>query len=458
MASISVLPPELLCLIFSYLDTLSLYEVSLTSKRFNSMSKDLLWKCCRGKTVYGAISYYALLRSILENPKLAHHVKKLHAYHDKLVFRCGTGDEAELKLFQDAIDTLDIPREAQKSHLKAAVMYNHGDPLIALLLCKLPNLQNFILQCGNSLRWTESILEYAAAGQLDVLKKLHTITVHYIYSDPLQSRLFRVLGLPSVKNFKAINACIKCNLETTLTPGLSSVENISLILSDMATNALQPLIQCSKALKSFVFTCGDSDDEEIPFNPYDAVQALRQHRSTLEELTIYMNNRWEIMDKNLPREKICIGNGLQDFEQLRALRCDMRCVWGFDYVADWREIASYVAEPDNDLTDLEVLLPRQTHITDALPRSIETLVIFDANEMIMPHLEGVRNVKAEQFPFLKEIIVFFNHLCTVRQFARKTRWELVIDGVKVTLNYINARYRAAEEHYVYETVGYDAQH
>ena len=459
MASLFCMPIELLIHIFSYLDLPSLYHVSLTSKQFNIVSRCLLWESCCERIINQTVSYRAFLRSILENPNLPHHVKKIRAYYGTSEPRgFQMPDEADLTLFQDAIDTLDIP-ETSKRGLKDSVQHDHGDPLVAMLLCILPNLQKLIVQCPHRSDWTEDIIEHAACGDLDVLKSLHTVIIHHNYGDqfePLQSGLFRVLGVPSVKTFIVTTAYAVCNLETILPPKSSSVEHIFLILCDMLTAGLHPIIGSSNALKTFVFVRSDPGTRELQFSPCDTVQTLHQHRSTLEELTIYLNRGWELVNWGIPQEDIYIGTGLRDFEQLRILRCDMVCLLGFDYLADWADVAYYAGEP-SAVGAVSAVPEEQSRnwpaLVDALPRSIETLVIFDATESIMRHLEDIRDVKAERFPCLRELVVFFNHVGIPSQLNGKRCRELEIDGVEVTLDCPPNVSRPAEQNYVYTTFG-----
>lgn len=337
-------------------------------------------------------------------------------------------------LFQNAVDTLNIP-EPFKSQLKNEVSSGRADCMLALLLCKLPNVECLIVKRPYNQEWSGKLLEFAASGSLDIFGNLRAVSVTDYecgLGAQLKPEMMRILKLPSVKSFTGNLTQGYENMGRELKPGSSSVEHISFMLSAVTKEAIESIIRCCKVLKTFVFTGSTSviiDFFRKTFTPHDAVQALRQHRLTLEELTIYIDEDDDVLLWNLEPEETCIGTALRDFENLRALRCEMVYLLGIDPIC-------------GDIS------PNQPNLVDTLPRSLETLVIFEASEKIIPQLESIRDVKPEQFPHLREIVVFF--LYTVEE----TGWELQVHGVEVSFNYFSQT-ENYPENYIYKVVGHD---
>lgn len=394
MPPLPPIPVEILCLIFSFLEPHDLSYVSLACRQFPVLVEPFLWHSCVDTGRFNEVHTYDLfLRSILERPELARYVKGFYPvyYYDEDCpeeCRVPPREEDTEERCQNAITGINIP-EPLKDRLKSDISRRKFDAVVALLLCSLPNLENIAFSgiCKTGLIY--EIFELAESKSFDWLRILRTVHLEEedgVCGVSLPPKFLRVLKIPSLKRFETTHAA--CDVALEIDPESSSVENIVLRESALVKEAIQPIIRSCRSLMTFSFSHGLSDFFATVFTPYDAIQALRQHRSTLEELTILVPEYWDLLDwhPEFPAHEIYLGAHLRDFTKLKTLKCEMEDLLRL--------------EPGQIRPDRNSLGP-----VDVLPESIENLSILDVDKQIVPHLQKLEEVKTKRFPNLRQVIV-----------------------------------------------------
>jgi hypothetical protein len=401
MPPLPPLPVEILCLIFSFLEPHDLSYVSLVCRQFHVLAEPFLWHSCVDTGRFNEVHTYNLfLRSILEQPELARYVKGFYPvyYYDEDCAEDCPGDCAEEcrsppredteERCQNAITAINIP-EPLKDRLKSDISRREFDAVVALLLCSLPNLENIVFRDIYETGLIYEIFELAQSKSFNWLRNLRTVHLEEkdgVCGVSLYPTFLRVLKIPSLKRFETTHAA--CEVALEIDPESSSVENIVLRKSALVKEAIQPIIRSCRSLKTFSFSHGLSGFFATVFTPYDAIQALRQHRSTLEELKILVLDFWDAFSwhPEFPAYKIYMGTHLRDFTKLKTLMCEMENLLGLE---------PGQIRPDRNPPAL----------VDVLPESIESLTIPNVDKQIIPHLQKLEEVKAKRFPNLRQVIV-----------------------------------------------------
>lgn len=161
-ARLDTIPLEILLEILSYLPELSLKRLSLTCKSLHYRIEPVLYRSIEWRfNIPGALDLpdppiHLFLRSLRENPALAGHVKSVFF---------GAHEEAwDLEKFEDLppssdesgwwAEALKEPCPPIQEILQAGTFAGESGPLMALLLCQLPNLEVLYLEFSVAL-WSD---------------------------------------------------------------------------------------------------------------------------------------------------------------------------------------------------------------------------------------------------------------------------------------------------------------
>ncbi|EYE91987.1 uncharacterized protein EURHEDRAFT_545766 [Aspergillus ruber CBS 135680] len=122
--------------------------------------------------------YNAFLRAIITNPVRAKHVEELHTSN------VSEDDPREIpedniQFFQSAVSKLSLSDEL-KDRLNEGIKERHSDPMLALLLCKLPNLKNLFLYRPDICDMICELIKHANSGKFSGLDKLQRFSIKTI--------------------------------------------------------------------------------------------------------------------------------------------------------------------------------------------------------------------------------------------------------------------------------------
>ncbi|KAL9627849.1 MAG: hypothetical protein Q9164_007469, partial [Protoblastenia rupestris] len=162
MPALPNVPPELLLHVLQFLSTADLASLSKTSSLLHTTTESFLYRSISWtfdqEETYQRPSICLFLRSLLEQPSLASHVRKIHFHSDSSWYN--SDDPYKIRLSKD--DRRLIWRTMKQTHfehcteLKRALRDGSLDAVTAFLLSRLHNLE--ILEIGYGLIRTSSLL------------------------------------------------------------------------------------------------------------------------------------------------------------------------------------------------------------------------------------------------------------------------------------------------------------
>lgn len=211
-------------------------------------------------------------------------------------------------------------------------------------------------------------------------------------------------------------------------PRSSPIEHLHILEDEIGLEAVGVFVQSCRTPRTFNYTYGNFDVSEGRFRPLEAVRLLLGcHRDALEELTmLYNDDCIKQLWYDLSAREWYMGTELRHFTNLKTLRSGMHSLLGLPQphseANEQYRAASDMVTPD---------------LIDVLPGSLERLAIRYADERIVPHLQRVAEVRARQFPNLKNVVVGF---C---QEAVKSNMVLQMEGMELIMLYQSKLKRVA---------------
>lgn len=428
MTRFSLIPVEILHSIFSLLNKSDLSRLSRTCKQIHQQATPRLW---RSYCNYNQQPYNAFLRAIVTNPGRAKHVEELHTSN---VSEDDPREisEDDIQSFQSAVSNLSLPDEF-KDRLNEGIKEGYSDPMLALLLCKLPNLKNLFLYRPDICDLICELFGHANSGKFSGLDKLQRFSIE---TTDVSCAVGTVRDYGGVLNMAHEVQIVQLNDET-MSPsrfkeGSSAVEHLHILESGMGTDAMRVFAQSCKTLRTFNYTFGNVDYYDDYFKPQEAVKELERHKDTLEELTmLYDDDRLKQSWYDLTAREWYMGTELQQFTRLKKLRSGMHSLLGLLHPQS-AAIETYPANPQADR--------ERPELVDVLPASIEHLTILYADARIIPHLQKVGVACENRFPNLRKVIVGFCSESTEKDV------QFEISGLELSVLYQTPEEREA---YVY---------
>jgi len=428
MTRLSLIPVEILYSIFSLLNKSDLSRLSRTCKQIHQQATPRLWRSYRN---YNQQPYNVFLRAIVTNPGRAKHVEELHTSN---VSEDDPREisENDIQSFQSAVSNLSLPNEF-KDRLNEGIKEGYSDPMLALLLCKLPNLKNLFLYRPDICDLICELFSHANSGKFPGLDNLRRFSIE---TTDISCAVGTVRDYGGVLNMAHEVQIVQLNDET-MSPsrfqeGSSAVEHLHILESGMGTDVMRVFAQSCKTLRTFNYTFGNVDYYDDYFKPQEAVKELERHKDTLEELTmLYDDDRLKQSWYDLTAREWYMGTELQQFTKLKKLRSGMHSLLGLLHA----QSAAMETYPTNPQADRE-----RPELVDVLPASIEHLTILYADARIIPHLQKVGVVCKNQFPNLRKVIIGFCSESTEKDI------QFEIPGLELSVLYQTPEEREA---YVY---------
>lgn len=423
------IPIELLYLILFLLDPLDLPRLSRTCKLFHQLATPRLWRSYHN---YNQRPYNSFLRAVLTNPTLAEHIQEVHTSNISEDDPHEISQE-NIQLFQKAVADTSLPVQLKNS-LKNGIKEAMADPMLALLLCNLPNLKTLFMVNPDDWSLARDLFDHADSdNELSGFKNLHRFSIE---TEDIETGIAACSEFGSVFNMVKGVQIVHINdidmSPSKMQPCSSPIEHLHIIEGEMGPEAVRVFIQSCRTLLTFNYTYGKIDVFEEHFRPLEAVRLLLGcHRDTLEELTmLYDDDCIKQLWYDLSAREWYMGTELRCFTKLKTLRSGMHSLLGLlqphSEAMEQYRTKSGVETPD---------------LVDVLPGSLERLTILYADERIAPHLRRVAEVRAWQFPNLEKVVI---GLC---QEAMDRNVELRMEGVELTMLYQSKSGRAA---YVYD--------
>ena len=428
MTRLSLIPVEILYSIFSLLNKSDLSRLSRTCKQIHQQATPRLWRSYRN---YNQQPYNVFLRAIVTNPGRAKHVEELHTSN---VSEDDPREisENDIQSVQSAVSNLSLPNEF-KDRLNEGIKEGYSDPMLALLLCKLPNLKNLFLYRPDICDLICELFSHANSGKFPGLDNLRRFSIE---TTDISCAVGTVRDYGGVLNMAHEVQIVQLNDET-MSPsrfqeGSSAVEHLHILESGMGTDVMRVFAQSCKTLRTFNYTFGNVDYYDDYFKPQEAVKELERHKDTLEELTmLYDDDRLKQSWYDLTAREWYMGTELQQFTKLKKLRSGMHSLLGLLHA----QSAAMETYPTNPQADRE-----RPELVDVLPASIEHLTILYADARIIPHLQKVGVVCKNQFPNLRKVIIGFCSESTEKDI------QFEIPGLELSVLYQTPEEREA---YVY---------
>ncbi|OJJ84783.1 F-box protein [Aspergillus glaucus CBS 516.65] len=433
MTRFSLIPVEIFYSIFSLLSKPDLSRLSRTCKQIHQLATPRLWRSYRN---YNQQPYNLFLRAVLTNPDLAKHIIELHTSNVSEDDPREISEE-DIESFQSAVSDLSLPIEF-KDRLNEGIKEGYSDPMLALSLCKLPNLKNLFLYRPDFSDLICELFDHANSGEFSGLDNLRRFSIE---TTDVSCAVGTVRDFGGVFNRAHEVQIVQLNDEnmspSRFREGTSAVEHLHILESGMGTDAMRVFVQGCRTLRTFNYTFGNVDYYEDHFKPQEAVKELEHHKDTLEELTVlYCDDRLKQSWYDLTGREWYMGTELQQFNKLKKLRSGMHSLLGLLHP----QTAAMETYPANPQTDRE-----RPELVDVLPASIEHLTILYADARIIPHLQKVGDVREKQFPSLKKVIV---GLCSE---STEKDVQLEIPGLDLLVLYQTQEEREA---YVYDRDAY----
>ncbi|KAF3029406.1 hypothetical protein E8E15_009690 [Penicillium rubens] len=426
--TLPLIPLEILDSIFSLLDRTDISRLSRACKQIHQQATPRLW---RSYCNYNQQPYNTFLRAIVTNPGRAKHVEELHT-SNVTEDDPHESSEDDVQSFQSAVSNLSVPDEF-KDHLNKGIKEGYSDAMLALLLCKLHNLKNLFLYRPDICDLICELFDYVNSGKSSILGNLRRFSIE---TTDMSCAVGTVRDYGGILNIAREVQIVQLNDET-MSPsrfreGSSAVEHLHILESGMGTDAMRVFVQSCKTLRTFNYTFGNVDYYDDHFKPQEAVEELRRHKVTLEELTmLYDDDRLKQSWYDLTAREWYMGAELRRFTKLKVLRSGMHSLLGLLH-AQSAAMETYPADPRADRGRPELV--------DVLPASIEHLTIMYADAQIIAHLQKIGVVCKNQFPNLRKVIVGFCAESTEKDI------QLEIPGLELLLLYQTAEEREA---YVY---------
>ncbi|OQE28192.1 hypothetical protein PENFLA_c005G07933 [Penicillium flavigenum] len=245
--------------------------------------------------------------------------------------------------------------------------------MLALLLCKLPNLKNLFLYRPDICDLICELFGYANSGKFSILDNLRRFSIE---TTDISCAVGSVRNYGGILNIAREVQIVQLNDET-MSPsrfkeGSSAAEHLHILESGMGADAMRV---------------------------FEAVKELKRHKDTLKELTmLYDDDRLKQSWYNLTAREWYMGTELRRFTKLKVLRSGMHSLLGLLHP----QSAAMETYPTNPRADRG-----RPELVDVLPASIEHLTIMYADAQIIPHLRKVGDVRENQFPNLRKVIVGF---------------------------------------------------
>ena len=431
MAQLLVVPVEILYSILDLLSPSDLSRLSQTCKQIHQVATPRLWRSYRK---YNQKPYNSFLRTILTNPGLANHIEELHVA-DVTQDDPREISEEDIELFHSAVSKLPLPATF-KDRLKTGIGEGYSDPMLAVILCKLPNLNNLFLDRPESCDLICELFTLADSRELPGglvdnirIRRFSLETEDYAFSVGPCHEYGGVINM--AHEVQIVHLDDDSMSPSRLQAGSSAVEHLHILASGMGTDAMRAFIQGCRMLRTFNYTFGKVRNHEDYFRPREAVRELRRcHGHTLEELTmLYDDDCVKMPLYDLTAREWYMGTELRGFTKLKKVRSGMHSLLGLLH----RQSDAMEAYPANPQADNE-----RPELVDVLPTSIEHLSILYADARIIPHLQKIGNVREKRFPNLKKVIVGF---CT--ESTDKDVLPLEIPGLQVVVLYQTQEEREA---------------
>lgn len=364
----------------------TLLAVCLTSRKLYNVAIAHLWNDIDGH--HNDLPLF--LRSVEENPHLAHHVK--HFLARKLEYDLG-------KAYTLLVERPGLLPKGCTGYLDPESRTALNYCLIEALLPRLSGLEDLSLLLdfteGRSPLFDPERWKTFDSEKLWPHLKSCTIYNHE-RNEPNPYLIAHAQYL--IRNQKEVK--LECNTLVSLT-GLEThfpyLRSLSVSGNGMYRHDLRALILACPALTNFEYHGDGSDpDMELDDDPYvhvkEIVELLQPRCATLEELHINFYIKDDFLDQIQDRNTL---PDIRHFSKLRVLGID------FELLLDVYDETE--ADDESDIDWEEDLDPTMDNFVTKLPKSLEKLLIFKGDYELGKGLEGLAMAKESVVPNLKEV-------------------------------------------------------
>ncbi|OCK74956.1 hypothetical protein K432DRAFT_386497 [Lepidopterella palustris CBS 459.81] len=408
MTQLLDLPTELVTQIIAHLSgrTNDLCNLCLVSLIMKSITEPILYYLYSYEMFKQAYSFRPFLRTIIRRPELAAHVRvaKIRVWNtpqdvDLFMNEPDPHLPADLRLFIEAGNAGDVPLSTEPAWF-GSITRGVEDAEVMLLVSRLPKLQELHLRLPPSSRnrWTFVINEAkkALSREPAMFKSFKRLCVENGAGEGgfQLIRMTPFFRLPSLRTFEAY----QCQ-DGPLTPldfekfaekfrGSFSITSINIEWSSLSAEAVTAIITSCKMLRSFKYSHHYKVVSRLStdqFSTLELVNALRAHRDTLEIMKLDLHSGWDPqMWLRLIEEEDDFRLGdIRDFTRLAVL--------------DVEETALLTEDPSRQITNRPFV--------EAMPSSLEKLVVRSCSELILPHLQALATARKEYLQSLKRVEV-----------------------------------------------------
>lgn len=260
-------PSSFSILFGSFLDPLELYCLSRTCKQFYQVATPRLLRSYHN---YDQRPYISFLRAVLTNPKLAEHIEEVHTPNVSQDDPHEISEE-DIQLFQKAV--ADTPLLVQsKNSLKKGIEEGMADPMLALLLCNLPNLKAFFMTKPDDWSLTRDLFDHAGSvNEFSGFDNLHRFPI--AEDTEIDVGTCREFGsvFNMVKEVQIVHLNDIDMSPSRMQPCSSPVEHLHILEGKMGPEAVRMFVQSCRILRTFNYTFGKIGVFEEHFKPLEAV-------------------------------------------------------------------------------------------------------------------------------------------------------------------------------------------
>ncbi|CAD6590189.1 MAG: hypothetical protein ASARMPRED_004607 [Alectoria sarmentosa] len=341
------------------------------------------------------------LIQILAKPHIAHYVRRLSLYYwcskwgdmgDLYGFQASTQSQMypfeskDLQLLRAAVENSKIVRADEVDEWLQAIQNGNEDPVLALLLVHLPNLERFRpFSIGMPIEQTSRTIQqikHAPAGTY--LSHLKNVSINFDRGwEKADMKMFfkSLMSLPSLTSCYVQGLTIddkERNLEWHLRPHESNIAKLAFILCTIGEKELSEVLESTKHLEAFSYRSLAPPD----LSWRGSVGVLHHARHSLEKLTL------------LPHGDFYTERcSLREFEVLREIDI---------------ELALFFSEIESDFQSLPDLLPPSIRIIRLRSRIKPPLSQLGASRELIRIRQAIlciMEVKDVMLPQLSEVHV-----------------------------------------------------
>lgn len=431
------LPAEIFLAISSFLPRRDLSSFARVTKSLHDLTQPILYEVFSVPINIEDPGFTRFLRTILENPVLSQYVKRVDTAHwsSEWTFQNRYGPfrhrkplSKDVRVIYAAIKSLPLPADVKKewinglayelfckdANLSGPRQFGKADSFLAVLLAKLPNLENLRLSLyccdkkGHFPKWTWKILELCTSSCLQEANtsfaRLKDVAIHNTIGLLDGANVSPWLRFRSLTKLELRNVNIPNNLEI---PKRSSHINILILINVVAGyKQLATLLETPNCLTHVEYMHGfESATSQTSVADADLLKILQRfHAASLETLVLdsrdckeWWEAAWTEVEWNFPpisdRKQMRPGI-LRKFEKLHTLEIGQWHLVGFDW---------YDIDPASSIPPPRTNLPR---LVDVLPSNIAHLTIRDGDirlESNLGLLAAARKYPAYRFRYLKSV-------------------------------------------------------